>query len=74
MASAPLPSTVETAPTASWSPPEMEYCHRVSAYLGLSMETMMSMVRTVPYRSKIHRDQKRGLFETARPKRMRVAG
>ena len=29
---------IEMAPFAGWSPTEMEYCRRISAYLGLSVE------------------------------------
>lgn len=69
-----LSSALEAEPDASWSLPEMEYCHRISAYLGLSLETIMSMARMVPTRSRAQRDRKRGMFETVRPRRGKLTG
>jgi hypothetical protein len=36
-------SYVVNAPFGSGAQPELEYCRRVSAYLGLSLETIMVM-------------------------------
>lgn len=73
MASGPLSSTVGTASGAYGSEREVEYCERVSAYLGLSLETIISLVKTAPNRSKTQRNPKRSGFETARPTRTKAA-
>ena len=60
---------VKMAPFAVRSPGEMEYCRRISAYLGLSVETIISMTRAGPNKSKSNRLGERRVFEIARPRR-----
>ena len=59
---------IEMAPFAGWSPTEMEYCRRISAYLGLSVETIVSMTRTGAKQPKSNRLGERRSFDTAPPR------
>ena len=64
-----MSDVIEMAPFAGWSPTEMEYSRRISAYLGLSVETIISMARTGAKQPKPNRLGERRPFETARPRR-----
>ena len=64
-----MSDVIEMAPFAGWSPTEMEYCRRISAYLGLSVETIISMSRTGANKPKSNRLGEHRSFETARPRR-----
>jgi hypothetical protein len=63
-----MSDVIEMAPFAGWSPTEMEYCRRISAYLGLSVETIVSMARTGAIKPKPNRLGERRSFETVRPR------
>jgi hypothetical protein len=69
-----MSSVIEAAPEMSGSPPELDYCERVSAYLGLSIETVMSMAKSGAIAPFERRDRKRSLLETVRPARAKPAG
>ena len=68
MIAGPMSDAIEMAPFAGWSPTEMEYCRRISAYLGLSVETIISMARTGAKQPNSNRLGERRPFETARPR------
>jgi hypothetical protein len=63
-----MSDVIEMAPFAGWSPAEIRYCRRVSAYLGLSVETIVSMARTGAKQPNSNRLGERRPFKTARPR------
>jgi hypothetical protein len=62
-----MSDAIEMAPFAGCSPKQMEYCRRISAYLGLSVETIVSIPRSGAIKAKEYRLDQRRVFATARP-------
>lgn len=64
---------VDMVPFAKRATADLEYCRRVGAYLGLSLETVISTMIATPKKARSKGTGELGAFGTARPRRAEPA-